>query len=315
MQLDKNEYIVVNPADETLTAHVIDFNVLPCVSFCIPTKNNEDTIEKCLESLNSQNYPLKEIIIVDGYSTDSTLDIAKKFTDKIYFEQGPLGSARQKSIDMARGEVVALFDSDIVLPDSNWLMDVIKFFNYSESVSTVWPVNIAPPHSSLTTQLYFNLWKVTINDRIKSGRSYYGCGNSLFLKKCFVDIGGINPDIHWGEDFDWALKLMKRGYKVVFINRPLYHDTMRTIMEFYKKQFVGASTFTQTGFGLMGLTTREILYENFILGSKAMIHGIVVERDFSWLLYPFFLLIRILAYSYIFFKKFFKKKEVVLDDS
>ena len=137
-----------------------------------------------------------------------------------------------------------------------------------------------------------------ICDRIKTGRSYYGAGNSLFIKECLMEIGGINTSIHWGEDFDWAMRLRNKGYKVVFISSPLYHDTMRTLKEFYKKQFTGARTYTKIGFELMGLSTKDVLYENFVLGTKGMIHGLVVERDISWLLFPVFLFIRVGAYSY-----------------
>jgi len=294
----KNEYIIVNPPDDALNAQVVDLKKNPpLVSFCIPTKNNDDTIESCLESIRSQNYSNVEIIIVDGNSTDKTLVIAKKFTDKIYFEGGLLGSARQKSIEMAQGSIVALLDSDIVIPHREWLFNALKFFNYSDDVCTVWPVNVAPPGSSWTTRCYFNLWKVIIEDRIKKQKSYFGGGNSLFKKSCFTTIGGINPNLHWGEDFDWSMKFKNLGYKVIFIHDPLYHNTMCTLKEFYSKQFLGANAFTKTGFQLMGLSNTDILYENFVLGFKGMVHGLVFKRDGSWLYYPIFLLIRTVAYS------------------
>jgi|WetSurMetagenome_2_1015567.scaffolds.fasta_scaffold08789_5 glycosyltransferase involved in cell wall biosynthesis len=294
---NNNDYIIINPPDDTLTAEIINLNELPFVSFCIPTKNNEDTIENCLKSVISQNYPKIEIIIIDGYSSDKTIEIAKKYTDKIFYDSNGYGSACQIGVEKSTGLIIASIDSDIVIPHKNWLKNAVKFFNYSNDVCTIWPKNVAPPDSSLTTQLYFNIWRVTIEDRIKHGRSFFGGGNSLFLKKCFLAIGGVDPCIHWGADFDWARKFKNRGYKVVFSTDPLYHDTMRTLREFYKKQFLGAKTFTNTGFGMMGLSNRDIFYENFILGIKCMFRGIIVERDRSWILYPVFLTIRIIAYS------------------
>jgi glycosyltransferase involved in cell wall biosynthesis len=300
----KGDYLIYHPQKHELIAHVINLNILPVVSFCIPTKNNEDTLEKCLQSIVDQNYPKIEIIIVDGYSSDTTINIAKKFTDKIFFEKGLLGSARQKSIELANGPIIALFDSDIQIPHKNWLINAVSFFNYDETVSTIWPICVAPPDSTKFAKLYqTNFFKLVIESRINKGISYFGGGNALFLKKYIDEIGGVNKQLHWGEDFDWAKKLKEYGYNVVFLQDPLYHDTMRTVKEFYKKQFVGAETFTQTGFGMMGLTMKDIFYENFYLGFKGMFRGLIIERDMSWLYYPVFLVIRILAYSSLFIKK------------
>lgn len=73
-----DEYIIVESPELQQNGSIIDLNNLPKVSFCIPTLNNEDTIEKCLSSIANQDYPSVEIIIVDGNSKDKTIEIAKK---------------------------------------------------------------------------------------------------------------------------------------------------------------------------------------------------------------------------------------------
>ena len=295
---EDDDYIIVAPPSSELQGNIINLNDLPRVSFCIPTFNNEDTLDKCLSSVINQEYPDIEIIIVDGYSKDKTIEIAKKYTNKIYFDDGLLGSARQTGVENSTGQILALFDSDIIIPHKNWLINAIKYFNYSNNVSTVWPVNVAPPNGSLTVRLYFNHWKVIIEDRIKNKRGLYGGGNALFLRKSIEEIGGIDKTLHWGEDFDWALKLKERGYQVIFIRDPLYHDTMQSLGEFAKKQFTGAKTFTSTGFQLMKLSASDVFYEQIMLGAKGMVKGLVVDRDVSWFIFPFFVLIRGIAYLY-----------------
>ncbi|MDN5325262.1 MAG: hypothetical protein PWP02_981, partial [Thermosipho sp. (in: thermotogales)] len=49
------------------------------VSIVIPVRNEEKHIEKCLKSLLENDYPNKEIIVVDGMSEDKTREIVKKF--------------------------------------------------------------------------------------------------------------------------------------------------------------------------------------------------------------------------------------------
>jgi len=305
----RENYLVCNPQESEFKGNNIGLNNLPLVSFCIPTKNNEDTLDNCLRSIKQQNYPKIEIIIVDGYSKDHTVPIAKRYTNKIFFCDKNLGISRQKSIDLAAGEILALFDSDIIIPHENWLRNAIKFFNYSNSVSSIWPLYQASPNASKFSRLYqTNLYPLIIFNRIKNNRGYFGGGNTLFLRKYIDEIGGINQELHWGEDFDWAKKLKKKGYQVVLIKDPLYHDTMKSLKEFTKKQLTGADTFIDTGFGLMGLTLSQILYENYILGTRGMIYGIIKEKDPSWMLYPFIPLIRTFAYFYkCVTKKMFKK--------
>jgi glycosyltransferase involved in cell wall biosynthesis len=307
---EKNDYIIKDPPIEELKENTVDLEIPPKVSFCIPTKNNEATIDRCLESIINQDYPNTEIIIVDGHSTDRTLEIILKYTDNIYFDEGPLGSARQTSIERATGEILALFDSDIVIPHKDWLKGAIRYFNYSNKVSTVWPANVAPPEGSMTSKLYFNFWRVTIEDRINKKRGIYGGGNALFLKSAVDAVGGIDRSIHWGEDFDLALKLKNKGYQVVFIEDPLWHDTMQTLKEFRKKQITGARTFAKTGTGFLGLSIKDVMYEHFVLGTKGMVRGILVDKDASWMLFPLLVSIRVGAYMYIFITNIESSREL-----
>ena len=58
------------------------------ISIVIPTKNSADTLTLCLESIKKQTYPNYELIIVDGFSSDKTIDIARKYGTKINFIPG-----------------------------------------------------------------------------------------------------------------------------------------------------------------------------------------------------------------------------------
>ncbi len=105
------------------------------VSFLIPTLNSERTLEKCLASITGQDYPKEkmEIIIADGGSIDKTVKIAKAYGAKIY--QNPLktGEAGKAiALRQAQGELVALIDSDNILPDRNWLMKMVEPFKDQE---------------------------------------------------------------------------------------------------------------------------------------------------------------------------------------
>ncbi|MGI6278828.1 MAG: glycosyltransferase [Patescibacteria group bacterium] len=89
----------------------------PLVSIIITTKNEEDNVGNCLESIKAQAYPQEkiEIIVVDNSSIDKTKEIARKYTKKIY-NQGPERSAqRNYGAQRAGGEWLLFLDADMIL--------------------------------------------------------------------------------------------------------------------------------------------------------------------------------------------------------
>ena len=88
------------------------------ISVIILTKNCKTTIQECVESV-LQNNP-QEIIVVDGNSSDGTVEIVRRYTDRIYGDEGRgICYARQLGAEMASGEYIFYADSDVVLlPDT-----------------------------------------------------------------------------------------------------------------------------------------------------------------------------------------------------
>jgi len=136
----------------------------------------------------SQDYPDFEIIIVDGGSLDHNRRRRSRIYGQYLLDEGPLGSARQTSIDHSNGTVLALFDDDTIIPHTRWLRNAVRYFNYSEKVSTVWPMMASAPHAPLTGRLYANIWRVTFEDRILKSRGSFGGGHALFLREFIEEI-------------------------------------------------------------------------------------------------------------------------------
>jgi len=77
----------------------------------------------CLESIKKQDYPKNkiEIIISDGGSTDRTLEITRKYIQKIFPNPLKTGEAgKAAGIKHATGEIIALIDSDNILPSNSY---------------------------------------------------------------------------------------------------------------------------------------------------------------------------------------------------
>ena len=88
----------------------------PLVTITIPTFNSAGFLTLCLEAIRNQTYKNIEINIVDGYSTDDTLKIAKEFgVKKIFYYKGYLLGARYQGVKAAKGNYILILDSDQIL--------------------------------------------------------------------------------------------------------------------------------------------------------------------------------------------------------
>jgi len=116
---------------------------IPSISIIIPTLNSSKTLEDCLESIKIQNYPKDkiELIIADGGSRDSTLDIVNKYKSnfKVNIVENKLktGEAgKAVGTKYAKNDIIALIDSDNILPKANWLQLMAEPFADNEIIAS-----------------------------------------------------------------------------------------------------------------------------------------------------------------------------------
>lgn len=109
----------------------------PQISIIIPTLNADKVLESCLKSIKKQSYKKYEIIIADGGSSDNTLIIAKKYHCIVIKNKLKTAEAGKAiGLKKAKGEFVALIDSDNILPDKNWLSLMLLPFKDSEIIGS-----------------------------------------------------------------------------------------------------------------------------------------------------------------------------------
>ena len=109
------------------------------LSYVIPTLNSAKTLEICLRAILDQKSSIPyEIVVADAGSTDQTLEIARRMGVKTLVEN-PLrtGEAgKSAGIRAARGEFIALVDSDNILPDEQWLNRMMAPFEDPEIMAS-----------------------------------------------------------------------------------------------------------------------------------------------------------------------------------
>lgn len=99
---------------------------LPKISIVIPTKNSARTLRLCLKSIMLQRYPQKllEVIVVDSYSSDDTVSIARKYGCRVISTRlKPMG-ARYIGYLNSRGDIIVFLDSDHILAYNGLLLDI-----------------------------------------------------------------------------------------------------------------------------------------------------------------------------------------------
>ena len=110
------------------------------LSIVIPSLNSEKTLGACLGAIRSQSLPREsyEIVMADAGSSDRTLEIAQEFgVDTVVANPLKTGEAgKAAGIKAAKGDVIALVDSDNILPDSGWLERMLAPFSDPEVIAS-----------------------------------------------------------------------------------------------------------------------------------------------------------------------------------
>ncbi|MCX6654488.1 MAG: glycosyltransferase, partial [Candidatus Bathyarchaeota archaeon] len=182
---------------------------IPFVSIVICTCNRKDLLKDCINSIFSANYPsfLYEVIIVDGGSTDGTIDLCRGFP-KIRFiieSRFGLAHARNKGASLARGSVVAYVDDDCVV-DKDWLRNLVNGLQYSKNVVGVGGP-VFPLHPEVIPPKIFVLGPLGFYDEGRTMKFVSGIvmPNSAFRREIFETI-----------QFDETLGVTKRGKLILF---------------------------------------------------------------------------------------------------
>jgi len=203
----------------------------PIISIITITLNSQQFIETTIQSVIKQNYTKIEYIIIDGVSTDSTLDIIKKHSSQIdYFLSEPdngIADAMNKGLKVAKGDYILFLHSDDYLVDENALENASHFLDSDHDIFLFNIFYCDNGRKTLIKPRGLNCW---IN--FKTGVLHQGtiCSRNLFKK-----IGDFDTRLKIAMDYDFFLRAYKNDIKSKIINFPL--SVMRTTGISFKKDW------------------------------------------------------------------------------
>ena len=192
-------------------------------SIITPVLNREKTIQCTIESINQQTYKDIEHIIIDGSSSDQTLDFARKKIDpkitSIYSEKDTgIYDAINKGLSLSKGDIIGILHSDDYYFDSSVLQDVVKIFKDNPSIDVVYGDLVYINQSGKVIRK----WKAedSYDQSINQGWITPHC--STFVKKTLVNkVGLYSLKYSISADYNWLLRLFKEKCKVAYLPKNL----------------------------------------------------------------------------------------------
>lgn len=226
-----------------------ELRILPFVSIIIPVRNEESNLPRCLESIKKVDYPKNkiEVIIVDGYSSDNTVEIAKSFGARVFYNRQKIRSTGcQVGVNKARGTIIAFTDADCVVP-GNWLKDLLKHLTNNNIVSVGGP-NITPkddtPFAKASGEAIWLLTRAGSRYGLTSGKVteiYHNPGcNVIYRKRIIKKVGGFNPCLLTCEDEELDFRIRRAGYKLLFTPKVVVNHYRRPT---YKRIYIQSYRF------------------------------------------------------------------------
>lgn len=232
------------------------------VSVVVPTLNEEKNIINLFRRLLPQLEEGDEVIVVDGGSEDKTIEIAKKYADKVYIAKGAsVGKSRGVGVEKADNEIIVSTDADALPPDG-WVRRIRYHFEKDEDLAVLW----GDIHD-LNGRPIRNL--VGKFSTVVGGASG---NNTAFRKKYYSKISGYR-DVSFMEDVDIINKLSEIGKAKRDKNLVMVMNMDRTRYQTLPMVGVGVASFllgskidkysdVLKGFGVSLLGT-EMSYERF----------------------------------------------------
>ncbi|GBE02248.1 N-glycosyltransferase [bacterium BMS3Bbin06] len=171
------------------------------ISVIMPVLNEEKGLEKKLRSLNLTES--EELIIVDGGSSDRTVEIASDFTELVYCTQS--GRARQMNLGArkAGGDILLFLHADCILPEHAFQI-IRATLSRNNTVAGAFDLSIDSPSPC------FRVIERGANIRSRITRTPYGDQGIFMIKDTFEELGGY-ADIPIMEDIEIARRLNKKG--------------------------------------------------------------------------------------------------------
>lgn len=262
----------------------------PKISIITPSLNQGEFIEDTILSVKNQDYPYIEHIIIDGGSTDNTLEILRKY-EGVYNmkwvsekDEGQ-SDAINKGIDMVNGDIIGWLNSDDTYLFKDTISEVVQTFGrYKEFDVLFGDIAFMNRQGEI---LRFYAYQNYDYNKLLSYRFNLG-QPAVFFKSNVFKKNKLRKDLHYVMDYELWLRLGKKKYKFLHIFEPLagfrVYPEAKSFKEKEKKLLFEREKIIEE-FGNKTNTTSIIvlLLDKIVRGGRARIGGLMELIKYKYL--------------------------------
>jgi glycosyltransferase involved in cell wall biosynthesis len=182
----------------------------PYVSIVVIGYNEASNLNNTFSAIQNMNYPLEkiEIIYVDSDSSDGSVDIARKYTNKIFIEDrypSP-GRNRNRGLVEAKYDIVHFIDGDVII-DSVYLRNIVHLFEEKNVHAVVGQLDEQRPN-------IYNIMAALSNVEKEEGYAQFTSTGATYLKFALMSVNGYDERIRRGQESELGERFRKAGYKI-----------------------------------------------------------------------------------------------------
>lgn len=196
------------------------------ISVIVTVLNEEKTIQRLLDALAHQTYPIAEVIIVDALSSDRTADLIRTFCAKyphfhlkLIEQAGNRSIGRNLAVTEAKSPWLAITDAGCV-PKRNWVEKLVERLHEVEP-------ELKKSSEGVIAGFYYGMPKtpfeeavvpyvLVMPDRANPETFLPATRSMLISKKVWQKLGGLNPHYEVSEDFEFAHRIQAARIPIFF---------------------------------------------------------------------------------------------------
>ena len=231
------------------------------ITVAIPTYNEEAELETCLNAVFRQKYPLSllEVLIVDNYSIDKTLQIARKYPVKILMNKiKDAQISKMIALRKSHGELFMYLDADLEILGSNWFDElsqpllndpkIVGSFTKFVSFPSDAPLCRYLSYETIQKDPIYEFFSASVESTIIERKGNYAIceyatgkipssGLCLFKKKALLSVWNLKKDKKFME-LDNLVKLVNAGYnKFAYVPGPgMHHPFVKNLNDIFRKR-------------------------------------------------------------------------------
>lgn len=218
-------------------------------SLITPTFGRPEEVAEFLESLLHQRYKDFEVIVSDGTPGDTLRPLIGSFQNNgvypltvLYTEYIKVSPARNAAAAVAKGDYLIFLDSDCIIPP-DYLEQVSEFLiKYPDVVLFGGPDLAEEGFTPIQKAINYSMTSFLTTGGIRGGRirigTYLPRGFNMGVKRAVFEEEGGYSDFVCAEDIELSIRIMKAGYRSVYIPQAgVYHKRRTTLVKFFRQVY------------------------------------------------------------------------------